>query len=215
MQYNNGKIELHGYVDGDTPPQGDLTSPLTPEDILEEQRQSNFCQTVISTQVGQPSISFFEQSDGFLCRRNPREPELIQVVLHDALRHRVHRLAHYHVLAGHPGQTRRFGRLRGTNYWPKRAAGTLTTVREHIACAKNHLRRIKQAKPMRLFPLTQPLVRWGSTLSGILRRAIRGTAGSFHYGPLHKAHPGSPVCVTSVDTLLSVHFQTYAYIAGI
>lgn len=92
-----------------------------------------------------------------LCGRNPREPEVFQFVLPDLLRHRVLRLAQYHVLAGLSSQTRMFGWLRRTHYMPKMVADTLTTARECTAWAYNGFRLIKQAKLMRLIPATQPL----------------------------------------------------------
>lgn len=71
-----GHIELDGDVSDGTYPQGYLSSPLTREEIWEEIHLDDFCQTVISTQVGRPSTFFFERSDGVLCRRNSREPEI-------------------------------------------------------------------------------------------------------------------------------------------
>ena len=60
-------------------------------------------------------------------------------------------------MAGHPGQTRMFHRLRRTYYWPQMSADAAATVRECTQCAKNRLRLIRQVNPMRLFPPTKPL----------------------------------------------------------
>ena len=87
---------------------------------------------------------FFEAEDGVLCRRHPREENIIQVVLPESLRPRVLRLAHYSPLAGHPGQTRMHRRLRRTYYWPQMAADVASVVRNCTACAKNRLRLVKR-----------------------------------------------------------------------
>ena len=90
------------------------------------------------------------------------------------LRHRVLRLAHYHVLAVHPGQTRLHNRLRRVYYWPQMAADCATTVRECNSCAKNRVRLMKQANPMKLFPATRPLETVAIDILGPLPKSKSG-----------------------------------------
>lgn len=104
-----GRLERQNEVDSAEKPDDnaqDLPTPLTMEEILEEQKNDEFCQTVAATQVGRKDSCFFEDDIAVLRRQHPREPDLVQVVLPSTLRHRVLRLAHYHLLVGHPGQTR-------------------------------------------------------------------------------------------------------------
>lgn len=152
-----------------------LPTPLTQDEILEEQKNDEFCQTIAATQMSRTDSCFFENDDGVLCRRHPRDPDLVQVVLPSTLRHRVLRLAHYHLLAGHPGQSRLHKRLRRTYYWPQMAADTATTVRECVSCSKNRIRLIKQVNPMRLFPPSEPLESVAMDILGPLPKSKSGS----------------------------------------
>jgi len=128
-------------------PQQDLPAPLTRLEILEEQRADDYCQLVFATQLEKADTSFFEDKDGVLCRTNPREPTLIQVVLPSSLRARVLKLAHHHPLSGHPGQTRLHRRLRRVYYWPQMAADVATTQRQSASACR--ARRIVFGWPSR------------------------------------------------------------------
>lgn len=151
----------------------DLPTPLTRSEILEEQRTDDFCQTILATQVSEDKTWFFEDEDGVLCRRDPRQEEQIQVVLPLSLRARVLRLAHHSPLAGHPGQTRLHKRVRRSYYWPQMAADVAATVRNCVSCAKNRLRLSKQANPMQLFPAETPLESVAIDILGPLPKSKR------------------------------------------
>ena len=152
----------------------DLPSPLTTEEILEEQSTDEFCQDVLRGQVGQRGTLFFEDDDGLLCRSSPKDPGVVQIVLPSTLRHRVLRLAHHHKLSGHPGQTRMFRRVARTYYWPQMTADCATTVRECVQCSKNRIRLLKQANHMRLFPATTPLESVAIDILGPLPKSVDG-----------------------------------------
>lgn len=47
-----GQIERDSDVDDKTPPKGYFLSPFTRKEILEKQRDDDFCQAVIPTKVG-------------------------------------------------------------------------------------------------------------------------------------------------------------------
>ena len=152
----------------------ELPSPVERDELLAEQRNDDYCQTILAEQVGRKGTLFFEDDDGVLCRQNPREPGHDQVVLPSSLRHRVLRLAHYHIQAGHPGQSRMHNRLRRTFYWPQMSADVATTVHECESCAKNRIRLIKQANKLKLFPATTPLQHVAIDILGPLPTAKDG-----------------------------------------
>ena len=94
-------------------PQSDevLPTPLSKQEIVQEQRLDDFCQSFHTTQLSRKGTLYFENEDGMLCRRHPRDQTMIQAVLPSSLRHRLLRLAHHTPIAGHPGQTRLHRRL--------------------------------------------------------------------------------------------------------
>ena len=81
----------------------DVPVKLTRNEILEAQRHSDFCQTVISRQSRKTDSAFYEDEYGLLRRRHPTINEIDQIVLPETLRPRVLDLAHCSKLAGHPG----------------------------------------------------------------------------------------------------------------
>ena len=96
--------------------EAELPAPLERSEILEEQKENEFCEAVLQEQVGRKGSPFFEDDDGVLCRQNLREPGHDQVLLPKSLRHRVLRLANYHFQSGHPGKTRMHKRVRRNFY---------------------------------------------------------------------------------------------------
>ena len=159
----------------DTEP--DLPSPVTRQEVIDEQRADDFCQTVLANLTDKHDSPFFEAVDGVLCRRDPRAADLVQIVLPATLQARVLRLAHYSELAGHPGQSRLHRRLRQTFYWPHMAADVATTVRNCPSCAKNRLRLLKRTGLMKLFPALKPLESVAIDILGPLPKG----AGGFMY----------------------------------
>ena len=151
-----------------------LPAPLTLSEIAEAQQTDEFCQSVVATQLSQRGTLFFESDEGILCRRDPRVPDAVQIVLPKCLRPRVLRLAHYHQLAGHPGQTRLCNRLKRTYYWPQMAADATTTVRECESCSKNRIRLLKQAGAMKLFQASRPLEDLAIDILGPLPKSSDG-----------------------------------------
>ena len=149
---NNMGVPIAARTGDDTVP-----SPITTAEILAEQRHDDFCQTVAATSLGRIDSPFFEDDQGVLCRTDPRERNLVQVVLPTSLQPRALRLAHYSPLAGHPGQSRMHARLRRSFWWPHMAADVTTTVRNCTACAKNRLRLMKKTGLLKLFPALKPL----------------------------------------------------------
>ena len=94
------------------PPQDNLPAPLTIEDIAEEQRVDDFCQTVLARQSDSCDSAFFEDQQGVLKRRQPFDPVIVQVVVPRTLRARLLRLCHNPAIAGHPVQNRMYFALR-------------------------------------------------------------------------------------------------------
>ena len=133
-----------------------LPLPLTIDEIREEQRLDDFCQTIIARQCKSDS-AFFEDSDGLLKRRPHREPDLTQIVLPRSFRSRLLTLAHHSQLAGHPGQNRLYYTLRLTYYWPHMSVDIAATVRDCRSCARNRIRLRRHLHRLKLFPATRPL----------------------------------------------------------
>ena len=131
-------------------PQSDevLPMPLSKEEIVQEQKLDDCCQSVHTTQLSRKGNLYFEDEDGMLCRRHPRDQKMNQAVLPSSLRHRLLRLAHDTPIAGHPGQTRLHRRLQRSYYWPHMAADISAAVRECTSCAKNRLRLLRKASEM-------------------------------------------------------------------
>ena len=151
-----------------------LPAPLSKQEIVQEQKLDDFCQSVHKTQLSRKGTLFFEDKEGMLCRRHPRDKTIIQAALPSSMRHRLLRLAHHAPIAGHPGQTRLHRRLRRSYYWPHMAADVGATVRECTACAKNRLRLLRKASEMRLFPATAPLESVAIDILGPLPKSTRG-----------------------------------------
>ena len=153
----------------------DLPAPLTTAEILDAQRNDDFCQTVLSRQDPRKDAAFFEDpEDGLLKRRHPADKTLIQIVVPSALRPRLCTLAHHAVLAGHPGQNRMFYTLRETYYWPHMAADVAATVRNCRHCARNRLRLRRHMNRLKLFPATRPLESVAIDILGPLPRTKSG-----------------------------------------
>ena len=111
-------IERVEYTEADAsdfqvaPRQEDLPAPLTTEEIAEEQRVDDFCQTVLARPSESKGSAFFEDYHGVLKRRHRFDPEVVQVVEPRTLRARLLRLCHNPAIAGHPGQNRMYHVLR-------------------------------------------------------------------------------------------------------
>ena len=58
------------------PPQDDLPAPLTIEEIAEEERVDDFCQTVLARQSESKDSAFFEDHHGVLKRRHPFDHDI-------------------------------------------------------------------------------------------------------------------------------------------
>ena len=151
-----------------------LSTPLSKQKLCKEQKLDDFCQSVHTTQLSRKETLYFEDEDGMLYRRHPRDQTMIQAVLPSSLRHRLLRLAHHTPFAGHPGQTRLHRRLQRSYYWPHMAADISATVRECTPCAKNRLRLLRKASEMKLFPATAPLDSVAIDILGPLLKSAGG-----------------------------------------
>ena len=95
-----------------------VPAKITIEEISEAQKTDSFCQTVLARQSKRYDSAFFEGPNGLLRGRHRREHDIEQVVLPNSLRPRVLPLAHHAKIAGNPGQTRMYYKVRCTYYWP-------------------------------------------------------------------------------------------------
>ena len=135
----------------------DVPVKLTRNEILDAQRHSDFCQTVLTGQSRKTDSAFYEDEYGLLRRLHATINDIDQIVLPGTLRPRVLDLSQYSKLAGHRGQTRMYHHVRSTYYWPQMAADICRTVRTCNACAKNCVKIRESTHPLRLFPSQRPL----------------------------------------------------------
>ena len=83
----------------------EVTEPLTPltiEELLEEQKEDEVCQEARARLANNPKCQYFEDHHGLICRRAQKE-NAAQIILPKTLRRQALLLAHYPRLAGHPG----------------------------------------------------------------------------------------------------------------
>ena len=160
--------------DGTQPRIADTPLPVTRAEVIDAQRTDDFCQTVLARQSETKDSKFFEDEGGILRRKNPHHPEYPQIVVPASLRPRILSLAHYHKLAGHPGQSRMYYTMRQRFYWPHMAADIQSTVRNCHACAKNRIRLRKRTNPLKTFPATVPLRHVSIDILGALKKTKRG-----------------------------------------
>ena len=156
------------------PPQDDLPAPLTIEEIAEEKRVDEFCQTVLARQSEPKDSAFFEDHHGVLKRRHPSDPEIEQVVVLWTLHARLLRLCHNPTIAGHPGHNCMYHALRREYYWPHLAADVASTVRGCRTCAMNRVKLRKHLNRLRLFPATRPLKSLAIDILGPLPKTKAG-----------------------------------------
>ena len=151
----------------------DLPSPLTFEEILQEQKNDSYCQTILARVSTKKKNPFFEGDDGLLRRKCPYDGQ-VQIVLPESLRPRVLNLSHHALLAGHPGQTRLYNTVRRTYYWPHMAADTYATVRNCGRCAKNRIKLRRRTNYLKLFPAREPLESLAMDILGPLTKTKSG-----------------------------------------
>ena len=168
-----------------------LPTPSSKQEIVQEQKLDDFCQSVHRTQLSRKGTLYFEDENGMLCRRHPRDQTMIQAVLPYSLRHRLLRLAHHTPIAGNPGQTRLHRRLQRSYYWPHMAADISATVRECTPCAKNRLRLLRKASEMKLFPAMAPLG-GHRNLGTITEKLSRFHIYACYLGPFHQTNASGP-----------------------
>ncbi|CDF38002.1 unnamed protein product [Chondrus crispus] len=156
------------------PPQDDLLAPLTLEEIAEEQRVDDFCQTVLARQSESRDSAFFEDHHGMLKRRHPLDPDLVQIVVPRTLQARLLQLCHAPTIAGHPGQNRMYFALCREYYWPHLAADVAATGRGYRTCAMNRVKLRKHLNRWRLFPATRPLESLAIDILGPLQKMKAG-----------------------------------------
>ncbi len=144
------------------------SAPITRAEFVDEQERDALCQELRTS--GGPQYD--TDSSGVLVRISPLDGAR-QVVVPEALRPRVLRLAHYPVLAGHPGGCRMYHTLRRTYYWPSMAHDAYATVRECIDCARNRIKERSKTSFLKLFPAAAPLEFVCMDLLGPLPRTAR------------------------------------------
>ena len=143
-------------------------SPITREEFVDEQERDEMCQEFRRT--GGRQFDF--DPSGILVRISPLDGKR-QIVVPRSLQPRVLRLAHYPVLAGHPGGCRMYHTLRQTYYWPAMAHDAYATVRECSDCARNRVKERSKTSFLKLFPAAAPLEFVCMDILGPLPRTAR------------------------------------------
>ena len=161
------------------PPQYDLPAPLTIEEIAEEQRVDDFCQTVFARQSESRHSALFEDHQEVLKRRHPFDSDIVQVVVPRTLRARLLRLCHNPAIAGNLGQNRMYYALRREYYCPQLATDVASNVRGCRTCAINRVKLRKHLNRPRLFPATRPLESLAVDILGPLPKNKQGYDSSW------------------------------------
>lgn len=150
-----------------------LPSPLTLDQLIEEQKIDEFCQNVLARQLLRNwTPSSLRTVDGLLKQKHPYDPDTIQIVVLKTLRSRLLTLAHVLVLAGHHGQNRMYYVLRWTYFWPHMAVDVAVTVRHCGPCARNLFKMRRSLNLMK--PATRPLESIAIDNLGPLPKTKRG-----------------------------------------
>ena len=137
----------------------EVTEPLTPltiEELLEEQKEDEFCQEARARLADNPNCQYFEDHHGLICRRAQKD-NAEQIILPKTLRRQALLLAHYLRLAGHPGGSLMYQTLRRTFYWPSMALDAYHTVRQCSSCTRERITLREHATYLSLFPAQAPL----------------------------------------------------------
>ena len=130
--------------------------PLTIEELLEEQKEDEFCQEARARLANNTNYQYFEDHHGLICRRAQKN-NAEQIILPKTLRRQALLLAHYPRLAGHPGGSRSYQTLRRTFYWPSRALDAYHTVRQCSSSTRERITLRKHAKYLSLISAQSPL----------------------------------------------------------
>lgn len=141
------------------------TRVLTMEEIVREQATDGYCIRTRTRMRSSEAHPFAENTRGVLVRL-AKIDQTEQIVLPKVLRERALYLAHYPVMAGHPGGTRMCHNLRRQVYWPSMAMDVYNTVRNCVPCARERVKLRRHASHMKLFPATAPLEFNGIDLLG-------------------------------------------------
>ena len=137
----------------------EVTEPLTPlaiEELLEEEKEDEFCQEARARLANYPKCQYFEDHHGLVCRRAQKD-NAEQIILPKTLRRKALLLAYYPQLAGHPGESSMYQTLRRTFYWPSMALNAYYTVRQCYSCTPERIKLRKHATYLSLFPAQAPL----------------------------------------------------------
>ena len=149
-----------------------LDEPITVEELAQEQKADRYCQSIAEL-VGKPQSQFDVDRRGLLVRKS-RIDGALQKLVPTSLRARVLRLAHYPLIAGHPGARRMYDTLRAQFYWPHMANDIFQAVRDCRSCARVRGTTYKHRRFLRLFPAEYPLQFIAIDLLGPLPKSKRG-----------------------------------------
>ena len=137
----------------------EVTEPLTPltiEELLQEQEEDEFCQEARARLANNPECQYFEDHHGLTCRRAKKD-NAGQIILPKTRRRQALLLAHYPRLADHPGGSCMYQTLRRTFYWPSMALDAYHTVRQCSSCTFERIALRKHATYLSRFPAQDPL----------------------------------------------------------
>lgn len=110
---------------------------ITIDELVESQKNNEFCKTVLARQSLFHDSAFFKDRQGILPRRQPGYKVLTQIVVSETLQLHLLRQSHSSKMAGHPGQTRMYESLRRLYYWPHISEDINATIKNRLACARN------------------------------------------------------------------------------
>jgi len=160
-------LKTANYVSGPT------TRAIDKGEVATAQGQDPLCRKVIEALNASRAVPFFEDSDGFICRRSAQDGvDLIVVPV--PLRERIVRLEHETTLAGHPGESRMYAAIRRYYYRPGMATDVVLHVRNCASCARGRVRPLLAVAALQLCPATLPFQDEATDLFGLLAKTAAG-----------------------------------------
>ena len=154
----------------------EVTEPLTPltfEELLQEQKEDEFCQGARARVANTPECQYFEDHHGLTCRCAQKD-NTEQIILQKTPRRQAMIRAHNPPLAGHPGGSRMYQTLRQTFYWPSMALDAYHTARQCSSCTRERIALRKHATYLSLFPAQAPLEYVAIDILGSLPKTTDG-----------------------------------------
>jgi Integrase zinc binding domain len=141
--------------------------PLRVSEIVAAQAEDEICKTLLSKNC------FAVDDRRLVCRTSPLNGAL-QIVMPTEFLERCLSLYHLPKIAGHPGSTKMYSRLRKMCYWPRMAIDINRYVSSCHSCVNKSLRVARKTMNLKLFPPSAPMEYIAIDILGPLTQTEKG-----------------------------------------